>query len=194
MKYSEYRFLVLSDLYRITGDVKTTTLIRYVLVGGLFKYNFWLRTCQYARSTPLLKYTVYPPARLMLNRLTYKFGISISPDMQIGSGFYIGHFGGIVVNDRSVIGNNCNISHGVTLAQANRGKRKGFPTLADNIYIGPGATIIGAVRIGNNVAIGAHCVVTKDVPPNTIVAGNPALIVRKISEADYENEWGYQVN
>jgi len=60
----------------------------------------------------------------MFAHLTYKLGISIPFSTEIGSGFYIGHFGAIVVNGKSVIGKNCNISQGVSLGQVNRGKIK----------------------------------------------------------------------
>lgn len=191
MKYSEYRYLVLSDLYRITGNVKTTTFIKHVLMGETFKYTFWMRTCRYTRARPLLKYTIYPIARIMNHRLTYKLGISIPHYTQIGSGFYIGHFGGIVINGKSIIGNNCNISQGVTLSEANRGKNKGWPKLGNNIYIGPGAKIVGAVKIGNNVAIGANCVVTKDVPDNSVVVGIPCRVISQEGSLGYVNKTDY---
>jgi serine O-acetyltransferase len=132
--------------------------------------------------------------RFFLNHSTYKLGILIYPETKIGSGFYIGHFGGIVINEKSVIGKNCNISHGVTIGQANRGKNKGYPVLGDNIYIGPGAKIIGAITIGNNVAIGANCVVTKNVPDNSVVVGVPGQIISTngsreyVTKTDYENK------
>jgi serine O-acetyltransferase len=147
----------------------------------------------YTRNTPLLKYSIYPFARFLLGRLTYKLGISIPPSTKIGSGFYIGHFGGIVVNSKSIIGKNCNISHGVTLGKANRGKNKGYPMLGDNIYIGPGAKIVGSVKIGNNVAIGANCVVTKNISDNSVVVGIPGKVISLegskgyINRTDYEN-------
>jgi serine O-acetyltransferase len=127
----------------------------------------------------------------MLNHLVYKLGISISPSTEIGSGFYIGHFGGIVINGKSVIGKNCNISQGVTLGQANRGKNIGYPTLGDNIYIGPGAKIVGAVKIGNNVAIGANCVVTKDIPDNSVVVGVPGKVISQEGSIGYVNKIDY---
>lgn len=191
MNFTEYRFMVLSDLYRITGNVRGTTLLGYIIKGESFKYNFWMRTCQYSRCHVLLKYTIYPLARVMLSHLTYKLGISIPPETSIGSGFYIGHFGGIVVSHRSVIGKNCNISHGVTLGKANRGNNKGYPTLGDNIYIGPGAAIVGNVRIGNNVAIGANCVVTKNIPDNSVVAGVPGRVISQDGAVDYVNRTDY---
>lgn len=191
MKYSEYRYLVLSDLYRITGTVGPTALLKQLLMGESFKYSFWLRTCGYTRSRRALKYTVYPFARLALRRLTYRFGISIPLATQIGPGFYIGHFGGIVVNGRSTIGSNCNISHGVTLGQANRGRNVGFPRIGDNVYIGPGAKIVGAVKIGNSVAIGANCVVTCDIADNSVVVGIPGRVISQAGSAGYVERTDY---
>jgi len=95
LKFREYKLLIYSDLYRITGTVKTATLIWYVMWGGSFKYNFWMRTCLYARNNTLLKYSIYPFARFLLHRLKYKLGISIPLDTKIGSGFKIFH------NDRT---------------------------------------------------------------------------------------------
>ena len=192
MQFKDYRFLVLSDLYRRTGKIKTTTLLFHILRGGSFKYNFWMRTCLYCRGHMMLKYSIYPFARFFLSRLTYKLGIFIPATTQIGSGFYIGHFGGIVVNKQSIIGKNCNISQGVTLGKANRGKNKGYPRLGDNIYIGPGAKIVGAVKIGNNVAIGANCVVTKDIPDHSVVVGVPGKVISQGGSKDYVNRTNYE--
>jgi serine O-acetyltransferase len=130
-------------------------------------------------------------ARFVLGHYRYKYGISIPPDTKIGSGFYIGHFGGIVVNSNCVIGNNCNISQGVSLGKANRGKNKGFPVLGNNIYIGPGAKIVGAVRIGDNVAIGANCVVTKNIPNNSVVVGIPGRVISSKGAEGYVNRTDY---
>lgn len=106
-----------------------------------------------------------------------KYGISLSPYMVLGPGCHIGHIGGIVVNQRSSIGKNVNLSHEVTIGIKNRGKYAGVPVIGDNVYIGPGAKIIGRVVIGNNVAVGANTVVTKDVPSGAVVAGVPAKII-----------------
>ena len=103
----------------------------------------------------------------------FKFGISIHYTTKIGLGFYIGHFGGIIINSMAVIGNNVNISQGVTIGNT----RKGVPIIGDNTYLGAGAKVIGSVTVGNNVAIGANCVVTKDIPDDAIVIGNPCEIV-----------------
>jgi serine O-acetyltransferase len=133
---------------------------------------------------------------MMLRRYRHKHGIEVPFATSIGSGFYIGHAGGIVIHSKSVIGKNCDLSHGVTLAQGNRGKYKGHPTIGDNTYIGPGAKVIGAVRIGNNVAIGANCAVTRDVPDNAVVVGVPGKVISYkgstdyILNTDYESQFG----
>ena len=88
----------------------------------------------------------------------------------------------------SELGANCNISHQATVGYKGRGSRKGFPTLGDNVYVGPGAKVIGSVKVGNNVAIGANAVVTHDVPDNAVVAGVPARII------SLEGSEGYILN
>ena len=156
MKASEYRFLVLSDLYRVTGDARAGALVRQLLFGEGFRFLFWLRTCRFVRSHWLFRYCIYPFALLMFRRYTYKFGISIPYNTEIGPGFYIGHFGGIVINQRCRIGRNCNISHGVTLGKVNRGLHNGYPIIGNNVMIGPGAVVLGGITIGDNAAIGAN--------------------------------------
>jgi serine O-acetyltransferase len=191
MGFREYRYLLLSDLYRITGSTRRGLLLRYVFWGESYRYNFWMRTCNYTRGHPLLRYAIYPFARLVLGHLNYRMGISIPAGTRIGSGFYIGHFGGIVVSQKAVIGRNCNISQGVTIGRANRGRNKGYPVLGDDIYIGPGAVIAGSVRIGNDVAIGANCVVTMDIPDHSVVVGVPGRIISSEGAAGYVNRTDY---
>jgi len=151
-----------------------------------------MRTCRFTHGHPVCRFVFYPIARRMLTHYTYKFGISIPFETTIGSGFYIGHFGGIVVNEGSVIGKNCNISHGVTLGEAQRGEKKGCPVVGDNVYIGPGAKIVGAVRVGNHAAIGANCVVTKDVPDHAVVVGIPGRVISEEGSAGYVNRTDYE--
>lgn len=188
MTFAKYRFQVLSDLYRVSGDVKKVTLLRNILFGESYKFIFWMRTCKFLQGKKIFKYSVYPFALLFYNHYRYRYGIAISFESDIGPGFYIGHFGGIVVYPLSQIGKNCNLSHGVTLGITQRGKNKGYPRIGDNVYIGPGAKIIGSVKIGNHVAIGANCVVTQDVPDNAVVVGIPGKVI------SYEGSLGYVNN
>jgi serine O-acetyltransferase len=172
------KVLIKSDLYRYTerSDFKAF-LKTYITIVG-FNYLVWFRFTQ--------KYNnIF--TRFLLKRKMIKFGIEIHPNTKIGYGFYIGHFGGIVINERTIIGNNCNISQGVTIGQINRGEKQGTPTIEDEVYIGPGAKIIGKINIGNNSAIGANAVVVKDVFPNTTVGGIPAKEISSIGSDGYIN-------
>ena len=177
MTFRLYRQLVLANLYRIDGRTDGGSLVKEVLYGEGFAYCFWMRTCVFLAGVMVARWTLYPLARLVLRHYKYKLGISIPINTRIGPGFYIGHFGGIIVNGQTRIGRNCNLSHGVTIGLANRGTRQGCPVIGDNVFIGPGAVIFGSVRIGNNVAIGANSVLTCNVPDNAVVAGSPARVI-----------------
>lgn len=175
--------LIKQDLYRYTGGggfLKT-----YLAVPG-FKYTCILRLIQNAKKTKYL-FPITCLLKIKLLLMQRHYGIQIPWDTKIGKGFYVGHYGTIVVNGSAVIGDNVNISQGVTIGQANRGKRKGVPTIGNEVYIGPGAKVIGKITIGNNVAIGANAVVTDDVPDNACVAGVPAKIISMNGSTGYVN-------
>jgi serine O-acetyltransferase len=193
MPLRRLRYLWYTDLYRYGGEASILLAVRHLVVNPGYQYTFWMRLKAYL-STIRPGWAAIPfwvISALMLRRLTIRFGISISAATDIGSGLHIGHIGGIVVNENSVIGKNCNISHDVTLGQANRGRNRGCPRLGDNVYIGPGAKIVGAVRIGNNVAIGANCVVTRDVPDNAVIVGIPGRVISFDGSVDYVNHTDY---
>jgi serine O-acetyltransferase len=177
MTFSDYRYLVFSDLYRMTGRMKLRSLLWQLLAGASYKYAFWLRTSRYTSERPILRGTLHPFTRLILRHYMFKFGIVIPYSTEIGAGLYIGHFSGIIVSEKARIGRNCSLSQGVTIGKVSRGDRFGYPTLGDNVYLGPGCKVIGNVKIGNNVAVGANCVVTRDVPDNAVVAGVPGKIL-----------------
>ena len=124
---------------------------------------------------------------MILRHYKYKFTICIPDRTIIGKGFYIGHFGNIFVSPKAVLGENCNISQGVTIGQVSKGINQGAPIIGDNVYIGPGAKIIGNVLIGKNVAIGANAVVTKNIPNDCSVGGVPAKIISNNGSCNYIN-------
>ncbi len=103
--------------------------------------------------------------------------IEIHPGAKIGKGFFIDHGAGVVIGETTEIGSNVTIFQGVTLGGTGKEKGKRHPTIGDNVVIGAGAIILGAIEIGDNARIGAGSVVTKSVPPNSTVVGNPARIV-----------------
>jgi serine O-acetyltransferase len=112
-------------------------------------------------------------------------GIDIPANTQVGKGFYIGHFGEIIINEDVKIGENCNISQGVTIGVGGRGENSGCPIIGDRVFIGPGAKIFGKIKIGNDVAIGANAVVTKDLPDNAVAVGIPAKIISYKGSQDF---------
>src|SRR5271170_88607 len=131
-----------------------------------FRYTVLLRLFAWARTKRWCWLGPRQAVVLLLHHYSIRYGIDISRDVRIGSGFYIGHFGGIVVNEGVVIGDNCNISHDVTLGQTNRGARVGCPVIGNNVFIAPGAKIIGSIYVGDDVAIGTNAVVLRDVAPH----------------------------
>lgn len=179
--------IILSDLYRYTGKVNVQIFVKNILFNPGFKYSCSFRSAMYLKKRGILWFPLYVVSRIILNHYTYKYGISIPYNTNIAAGFYIGHFGGIVVNYKTVIGKNCNISQGVTIGETYGGKTPGIPVLGDNVYIGPGAKIIGGITVGNNVAIGANCVLTKSVPDNAIVVGIPGDILSYNGSGKYVN-------
>ena len=117
-------------------------------------------------------------------------GISIPPEAQIGKGLLVNHFGGIIVNDGTKIGEFCTISHGVTLGNKRPGGKS--PTIGNNAYIAVGAKILGEITIGDNCIIGANSVVTESMPGDRIIAGIPAKIVKKIENKSEYKEFYYE--
>jgi serine O-acetyltransferase len=76
----------------------------------------------------------------------------------------------------------------VTIGLSNRGEGKiGAPIIGDNVFIGPGAKLFGNITIGNNVAIGANTVITKDIPDNSVVVGSQSKIISSKGSSGYVN-------
>ena len=174
--------LIYKDLYRVGGG----NLIRSYFTFPGFKYLCVFRLIQSFKEVWYLKPIVFF-LKVKLIMMQRKYGILIPARCTIGEGFFIGHLGTIVVNEKVKIGSNVNISQGVTIGQLNRGKRMGTPVIGNEVYIGPGAKILGNIVVGNNVAIGANAVVLDDVPDNVCVAGIPAKIVSMNGSDGYVN-------
>lgn len=112
-------------------------------------------------------------------------GISLPYTAKIGKAFYIGHFGGIFINASAVIGNNCNLSQGVTIGVSGSGMKRGVPVIGNNVYIGVNAVIAGNLTIGDNVVIGANSLVISSIESNITVVGVPAKKWSNSSSKNY---------
>lgn len=104
-------------------------------------------------------------------------GIEIHPGARIGPKLFIDHGMGVVIGETAEIGECVTLYHGVTLGGVSLEKGKRHPTLEDNVVVGAGAKILGAIDVGSNSRIGANAVVVRPVPPNSVVVGVPGQVV-----------------
>jgi len=102
-------------------------------------------------------------------------GIELPCEVRLGRRFRIEHFGGIVISGDAVFGDDCIVRNGVTVGLRHTGER-GAPVIGDRADIGAGAKILGSIRVGDDVAVGANAVVIADVPSNSIAVGVPAKV------------------
>lgn len=103
-------------------------------------------------------------------------GIDLPCETRVGERFRIDHFGGIIISGDAVIGDNVTVRNGVTIGLRHRDD-PGSPVIGDRVDIGAGAKILGKIRIGNDVVIGANAVVIRDVPSNSTAVGVPARVL-----------------
>ncbi|SCN22571.1 Serine acetyltransferase [Clostridium sp. N3C] len=132
-------------------------------------------------------------ARLVSQISRFITGIEIHPGAKIGKGLFIDHGMGVVIGETAEIGDNVTIFHGVTLGGTGKDKGKRHPTIGNNVIIGAGAKILGPIKIGDDVKIGANAVVLKDVPANATAVGIPARVILKkpkniIAISDYRGK------
>ena len=106
-------------------------------------------------------------------------GIEIHPGAKIGKGVFIDHGMGVVIGETTEIGNRCLLYQGVTLGGTGKAHGKRHPTLAENVVVGAGAKVLGAINVGQNTRIGAGSVVVKDVEAESTVVGIPGRVVHK---------------
>lgn len=103
----------------------------------------------------------------------------VKPSNGYRGGLYIGHPYCITINPQAIIGRNVNIHRGVVIGQENRGKREGAPTIGDDVWIGINASIVGGIKVENDVMIAPGAFVNRDVPSHSVVFGNPCIIKHK---------------
>lgn len=145
----------------------------------VWKFQICMRKMEYySKIGGVLKWYY----RFKYHQLSVKLGFSI-PYNIIGPGLAIVHYGTIIISSGAHIGRNCRIHADVNIG-ANGGETTSA-NIGDNVYIGPGAKIIGAVKIGENSVIGANAVVTEDVPACVTVGGVPAKIISKNSSSKH---------
>lgn len=153
-------------LYLYRGNLKGLLFICYFRV-----VHFVVKR----RITRICLFPIWVLYRLIFNWL---LGIDISEHTSIGENFVLWHGVGTIVHPRTIIGDNVTIRHNTTIGNAKSGG--GAPIIGNNVNIGANVVVIGEITIGDNVVIGAGSVVTKSLPANVLVVGNPARIVKSI--------------
>jgi serine O-acetyltransferase len=114
-------------------------------------------------------------------------GIEIHPGATIGRRFFIDHGTGVVIGETAEIGDDVLLYQGVTLGGTGNERGKRHPTLGNSVVVGAGAKVLGNIRIGDNVKIGAGSVVVRPVPDNSTVVGIPGRVVRVRPEGQLEH-------
>lgn len=162
-----------------------------MIYDDLFRYtktrNFW-NLILLMRKNKGFAFLVYwrlkKQKRFFLFQLFFKFrlhsigkvhGLEIPLTVSLGNGVCLIHPYNITINSKAVIGKNLTILKGATIGNT-KGKNGGVPVIGDNVYIGLNASVVGNIKVGNNVLIAANSFVNFDVPSNSVVIGNPGVI------------------
>ena len=176
-----------SDLarYKITeqrSKLASFILSPGVLAGIYYRIGHWI---WYAEGNINRLLYLLRPFYIIGKRFIEMYtGISVSPQARIGRGLYFNHFGSIFIG-ASTIGENCNFAHEITVGIAGRGSKGGRTEIGNRVFVGPGAKVIGLLKIGNDVSIGANAVVTKDLVDRAVAVGVPAKVVSYNGSFDF---------
>ena len=181
--------LLKADLYRYCGSTSRRAFLSAYLRDPGFRFTYYLRkVSRYTAARSLFGLIPYLCYRQILQHYRFKYGFEISPSAKIGPGFYIGHFGGVVISPYAVLGSNINIAQGVTIGATSRGARMGAPCLEDRVWVGANAIIVGKVVVGHDALIAPGAFVNFDVPAMSVVVGNPGTIVSDKGSVGYVNK------
>jgi serine O-acetyltransferase len=143
-------------------------LLTYPGLHALLLYR--LAHFLHVRRLPLLPRVISHFARFIT-------GIEIHPGAKIGKGFFIDHGMGVVIGETAEVGDDVTLYQGVTLGGTGKERGKRHPTLGDDVIVGVGAKILGAITVGDGARIGGGAVVLRDVPPHSTAVGVPAKVV-----------------
>ena len=134
----------------------------------------------------LWKRRLYMIARFISHIGRWLTGVEIHPGAQIGRRLFIDHGMGVVIGETSIVGDDVLLYQGAVLGGTTLKKEKRHPILENNVVVGAGATILGAIHVGEGARIGAGSVVIYDVPPRATVVGVPGRIAVGFSAREIE--------
>lgn len=170
---TDLRLLINEDLDR-RKDVIDLRL------GYALRFLFYIHNDRYFRN--LFYHRLGPAMALLIGwwRPGDRYFV-ISKTTKIGEGAYFAHPFATEINAKS-IGKNFSCRHLTTIGNKADGENDKRPVIGDSVTLGVNVTIIGDVRIGNNVVIGAGSVVVKDIPDNCVAVGNPCRVIKTLGE------------
>ena len=159
---------MISDAFREIGANKSFK-VKYIL--------FFYRFLHYFHGKGIIfKVLLFPLFLIYKVQVEWILGIEIPWSVKIGYPLRLYHGTGLVLHPATVMGKNCVMRHCTTVGS--KREKDDVPVFGDNVDIGSNSVILGRINIGDNSIIGAGSVVVDDVPPNSIVAGNPARVIR----------------
>lgn len=161
-------------------EVLTTYPGVHAILLHRLAHSLWVKGWRYA-------------ARLVAYIVRIWTNIDIHPGATIGRRFFIDHGAGVVIGETAEVGDDVTLYHGVTLGGTTWNKGKRHPTLGNNVMVGAGAKILGAITLGDGVRVGANSVVVKGVPAARSVVGIPGRIVQ-LDETAGDNIYGINLN
>ncbi|MBE6330821.1 MAG: serine acetyltransferase [Bacteroidales bacterium] len=179
MTKQELKNVLAADLVRFKS--RKPNVLDWIVqneVYYIYHYIRHMRYVEYYQNKKGISKLLYFWHFLKYKRLGFKLHFTIYPGT-IGAGFRIYHVGGFTHVGRNVsIGKNCTMQPGVVFGNKTEDEDNRQVIVGDNCYIGLNAKILGPIKIGHNVTIGANAVVTKDIPDNVVVGGVPAIILK----------------
>lgn len=188
MKWDELK----ADTYRQYGKFSWGHVAKGLVLRRTFRPVVTMRLCQAAAARRGAYRFMLLPLKVMHRIATHSAAMDFSWQTKIGGGLALTHGWGLVVNQGAVIGRNVTLFHGVTLGQRDRIAPDGtrlteYPVIEDDVWVGPNAIIVGGVTIGRGSRVAGGAFVTESVPAYSVVAGNPAAIVKENCTPDVMN-------
>lgn len=184
---------LMTDVHRLHGRSNARLLVQSLLLKRTFRPIATARMLQWAGEAPARGW-LRPPLLALHAFFRWAAAMDFPHQAALGRGLRIDHGWGLVINASARIGDNVTLYHGVTLGQSDHVDAEGqrstrYPVIEDDVWIGPHAIVVGA-RVGKGSRIAGGAFVNHDVPPGSLVVGNPSKVVRSGVPPDVEHPVG----
>ena len=183
MNFSNCLSIVRCDLASRSQDLTIINLLK----DSISRFHLYLRLTEYLgkkKQSQIFFLPLYFFIKWRFQALSIRLGFSI-PENTLGKGVYLPHYGTIVVNSKSFVGDYSVLNVDVVLGRHPSSKDVA-PILGEGVFVGPGAKIFGNANVGSQSVIGANSVVASNVPPKQLWAGSPATFKRSIELQEYQ--------